>query len=154
MPRWKCASTAPGRTSLPDAVYHLVRAGGGEPLPYRGDAAVLDPYIRPHRAPAREDRQPAEHHRYLQSSGADEYLEAPYSPMRLIALVARLVERKQSEDNLLRQDQVFRMIGDGVVIIRSGRSHHRPEPGSRVHLRLLKRRGWGPFACGLSPVLM
>src|ERR1700748_981685 len=30
-------------------------------------------------------------------AGADEYLEAPYNPMRLIALAARLVERRHRE---------------------------------------------------------
>ena len=50
-------------------------------------------------------------------AGADEYLEAPYSPMHLIALVARLIERKRGEDKLRRQALVFETIRDGVVII-------------------------------------
>jgi PAS domain S-box-containing protein len=50
-------------------------------------------------------------------AGADEYLEAPYSPMRLVALASRLVERKRGEDKLRRQALVFKTIRDGVVIV-------------------------------------
>ena len=38
-------------------------------------------------------------------AGADEYLEAPYEPMRLIAHAARLVERSRSEAVLHEADQ-------------------------------------------------
>jgi PAS domain S-box-containing protein len=43
-------------------------------------------------------------------AGADEYLEAPYSPMRLIALVTRLAERKRTE----AERQVISEIIQGV----------------------------------------
>src|SRR5947209_14861348 len=43
-------------------------------------------------------------------AGADEYLEAPYEPMRLIAQVARLVERARSEESLRRSEEHYRIL--------------------------------------------
>jgi PAS domain S-box-containing protein len=43
-------------------------------------------------------------------AGADEYLEAPYEPMRLIAQVARLVERARSEEALLMSEERYRIL--------------------------------------------
>jgi PAS domain S-box-containing protein len=43
-------------------------------------------------------------------AGADEYLEAPYEPMRLIAQVARLVERARSEEALRQSEEHYRIL--------------------------------------------
>ncbi|HEX8138035.1 MAG TPA: response regulator [Pyrinomonadaceae bacterium] len=43
-------------------------------------------------------------------AGADEYLEAPYDPMRLIAHVSRLVERARSEELLRESEERYRML--------------------------------------------
>ncbi len=43
-------------------------------------------------------------------AGADEYLEAPYEPGRLIAQAARLVERARSEDALRESEKRYRML--------------------------------------------
>jgi PAS domain S-box-containing protein len=43
-------------------------------------------------------------------AGADEYLEAPYDPMRLIAHVSRLVERARSEEMLRESEERYRML--------------------------------------------
>jgi two-component system, cell cycle sensor histidine kinase and response regulator CckA len=43
-------------------------------------------------------------------AGADDYLEAPFEPMRLIAKVARLLGRKQSEQKLLQRDELLRRL--------------------------------------------
>jgi PAS domain S-box-containing protein len=45
-------------------------------------------------------------------AGADEYLEAPYEPMRLIAQVARLVERSRSEEALRKSEEHYRLLFD------------------------------------------
>jgi PAS domain S-box-containing protein len=42
-------------------------------------------------------------------AGADDYLEAPYEPMRLIAQVSRLVERARSEEALRESEERFRL---------------------------------------------
>jgi CheY-like chemotaxis protein len=41
-------------------------------------------------------------------AGADDYIEAPYEPMRLIAKVARLLGRKQTEQKLMERDGLLR----------------------------------------------
>lgn len=43
-------------------------------------------------------------------SGGDDYIEAPYEPMRLIAKVARLLGRRQSEQKLLERDELLRCL--------------------------------------------
>lgn len=53
-------------------------------------------------------------------AGADDYFEAPYDPMRLIALMARLVERKRSNDALRESENKYRMLidqaSDGIFV--------------------------------------
>jgi two-component system cell cycle sensor histidine kinase/response regulator CckA len=43
-------------------------------------------------------------------AGADEYMEAPYEPGRLIAQVARLVERAHSEEAIRESEKRYRML--------------------------------------------
>lgn len=44
------------------------------------------------------------------NAGADDYIDAPYEPMRLIAKVARLLGRRQSEQKLLERDELLRRL--------------------------------------------
>lgn len=43
-------------------------------------------------------------------AGADDYLEAPYDPIRLIAKVARLLERKRGEEALRASEAQYRLL--------------------------------------------
>ena len=43
-------------------------------------------------------------------AGADEYLEAPYEPMRFVTQAARLVERAHSEETLRRSEEHYRIL--------------------------------------------
>jgi two-component system, cell cycle sensor histidine kinase and response regulator CckA len=43
-------------------------------------------------------------------AGADDYVEAPYDPIRLIAKVARLLGRRQSEQKLIERDELLRKL--------------------------------------------
>ncbi len=59
-------------------------------------------------------------------AGADAYLEIPYDPVRLVAEVARLIERKVSLDALRESEGKYRMLveqaSDAIFILdRSGR---------------------------------
>ena len=54
-------------------------------------------------------------------AGADDYLEAPYDSMRLIAVVARHLERKQYIDAVRESENKYRMLieqaSDGIFIL-------------------------------------
>jgi two-component system cell cycle sensor histidine kinase/response regulator CckA len=49
-------------------------------------------------------------------AGADDYLELPYEPMRLIAQVARLIERARSEEALRESEERFRGTFDQAAV--------------------------------------
>jgi PAS domain S-box-containing protein len=48
-------------------------------------------------------------------AGADDYLEAPYEPQRLIAKVARLIERKRAEEPLARLASIVENCEDAII---------------------------------------
>ena len=58
------------------------------------------------------------------AAGADDYLEAPFDPMLLVAKAARLVERKRSLDALVESENRYRMLmeqaSDGIFILDRG----------------------------------
>lgn len=45
-------------------------------------------------------------------AGADDYMEAPYNPMRLITRVAQLIERKQSEEEIRAAEDKYRVVAE------------------------------------------
>jgi PleD family two-component response regulator len=47
-------------------------------------------------------------------AGADDYLEAPYEPMHLVAKAARLIERARAERALQESEERFHMLVEGV----------------------------------------
>jgi PAS domain S-box-containing protein len=47
-------------------------------------------------------------------AGADDFLEAPYDPMRLVAKAAQLVERGQAGDRLLESERRFRQLAENI----------------------------------------
>jgi PAS domain S-box-containing protein len=49
-------------------------------------------------------------------AGADDYIEAPYEPMRLIAKVARLIERARSEEALRESEDRFHSTFDQAAV--------------------------------------
>jgi DNA-binding response OmpR family regulator len=48
-------------------------------------------------------------------AGADDYMEAPYEPQRLIAKVARLIERKRAEEPLARLAAIVENCEDAII---------------------------------------
>ena len=48
-------------------------------------------------------------------AGADDYLEAPYEPQRLVAKVARLIERKRAEEPLARLASIVEDSDDAII---------------------------------------
>ena len=46
------------------------------------------------------------------TSGADDYLEAPYDAMRLVVKVAQLIERKRGETNLRDSEERYRVVAE------------------------------------------
>lgn len=50
-------------------------------------------------------------------AGADDYMESPYEPMRLIAKAARLIERKRIEDALHESENRFRNLIENLTDI-------------------------------------
>jgi PAS domain S-box-containing protein len=48
-------------------------------------------------------------------AGADDYMEAPYDPMRLIAKVAQLVERKRAGEMLFRLASIVESSDDAII---------------------------------------
>jgi two-component system, NarL family, sensor histidine kinase UhpB len=73
-------------------------------------------------------------------AGADDYLEAPYDPMRMVAKVTRLLERKRADDELRRQKEVLQKIFDHIpVMISFWDEHGRLEVVNREWERV---RGW------------
>jgi len=46
--------------------------------------------------------------------GADDYLESPFDPVNLVARVARLIERKRTDDVLRENERYFRSLIDNV----------------------------------------
>lgn len=49
------------------------------------------------------------------AAGADDYIEAPYDPPRLVAKVARFIERKQAEEPLARLASIVENSDDGII---------------------------------------
>jgi PAS domain S-box-containing protein len=49
------------------------------------------------------------------AAGADDYLEAPYDPMRLIAKVAQLIERKRSAEALFKLASIVESSNDAII---------------------------------------
>jgi two-component system, cell cycle sensor histidine kinase and response regulator CckA len=47
-------------------------------------------------------------------AGADDFLEAPYDPMRLVAKAAQLVERGRAGDRLLESERRFRQLAENI----------------------------------------
>jgi two-component system cell cycle sensor histidine kinase/response regulator CckA len=45
-------------------------------------------------------------------AGADDYLEAPYNPMRLVTKVAQLIERKQAEEKIREGEERYRAVAE------------------------------------------
>jgi PAS domain S-box-containing protein len=50
-------------------------------------------------------------------AGADDYLEIPYDPARLVAKVARLLERKRSEGQIKFQAGALSQVSDAVIAV-------------------------------------
>jgi PAS domain S-box-containing protein len=46
------------------------------------------------------------------TAGADDYLEAPYDPMRLVVKVAQLIERRRGEANLRESEERYRVVAE------------------------------------------
>ena len=97
------------RRERPDLIVSdvLMTRGGGVELcrAVRGDADLCDTPVMLVGALCNDDESVVEG-----MPGADEYLEAPYSSLRLIALAARLVERKRAGDALRESEERYRRL--------------------------------------------
>jgi signal transduction histidine kinase len=65
-------------------------------------------------------------------AGADDYLVSPYDPVRLIAKVARLVERKHSEKALRRSEEQLRISNEKLRALAARLQSVREEESIRI----------------------
>src|SRR6267142_5584111 len=52
-------------------------------------------------------------------AGADDYLEAPYDPMRLVAKVGQLIERRRGEESLRESEERYRVMAETRLLLAS-----------------------------------
>src|SRR6266850_5567410 len=52
-------------------------------------------------------------------AGADDYLEAPYDPIRLVAKVSQLIERRRGEESLRESEERYRVMAETRLLLAS-----------------------------------